>query len=119
MECIPINHSVSCVRLFACLNDQGGLYAESQGLQRDYYGRFTETSGVNGFHSFPIAFPNKCLITTASLRLDVMYKESRDNNIRPVFAYSLNNSKFICGYDYDSQAGTSKLKPIEVIAVGY
>ena len=48
-----------------------------------------------------------------------MLEDARDNPIRPVFAYSLNANKFICGYDYDSQAGTSKLKPIEVIAVGY
>lgn len=88
-------------------------------MQRDYYGRFTESRGVIGFHSFPIAFPNKCLITTASLRIDIMLEDARDNPIRPVFAYSLNANKFICGYDYDSQAGTSKLKPIEVIAVGY
>lgn len=104
---------------FGGLIIQGGLYEESKGLQRNYYGRYTETSGVKGFHSFPIAFPNKCLITTASLRINVMLEDARDNPIRPVFAYSMNTSQFICGYDYDSLAGTSRLKPIEVIAVGY
>ena len=48
-----------------------------------------------------------------------MLEDARDNPIRPVFAYSMNASQFICGYDYDSLAGTSKLKPIEVIALGY
>ena len=122
MGCIPISHSVSCVRLSDCLNNQGGLYAESKGLQRGrggHYGEYYETSGLTGFHRFPITFPNKCMFTTASARLKVMIQEDDAHPIRTTFAYSIDKASFICGYDLDTVTGPSTLKPIEVIAVGY
>ena len=122
MEFTLISHLVSYVRQLGCLNDQGGLYAESKGLQRDgngHYGDYLETPGKTGFHRFPIEFPKKCLFTNASLRIDVMVQEDDRSPIRTVFAYSIDRTKFMCGYDLDSRAGDSTLKPIEVIALGY
>ena len=107
---------------FGGLIIQGGLYAESKGLQRDgngHYGDYLETPGMTGFHRFPIEFPKKCLFTNASLRIDVMVQEDNRSPIRTVFAYSIDRTKFMCGYDLDSRAGDSTLKPIEVIALGY
>ena len=48
-----------------------------------------------------------------------MIQEDSERPIRAIFAYSIDKSKFICGYDLDTRSGSSTLKPIEVIALGY
>lgn len=97
MAFILISHSVSYVRQFDFLNDQGGYYPE--------------TNGINNPWQFPIAFKKRPFYTNGSADLGG-YRFDYSS-----WAMAVNNTSFLCSIGYDKEGDTTH-RQIRVIAIG-
>ena len=98
---------------FGGLIIQGGNYNPTPNMSYR-----ANTGFIGNPNTFPIAFPNRCLFVNAIVNPAKLYEYEGNAIIRPGYAYNINNTSFICGYDYTWSQGRRANTPIAIVAIG-
>ena len=92
---------------------QGGNYNPTTNMSYR-----ANTGFIGNPNTFPIAFSNRCLFVNAIVNPAKLYEYEGNAIIRPGYAYNINNTSFICGYDYTCSQGRRANTPIAIVAIG-